>query len=128
MRKLTLAVIFIVIGIIIGISPFGEKIDDFYYKNKYKKVLIAEGFTKTPFVLKIHYVLNNNKKIETHLINKNSGDKLPILEVNGLIQVGDFNYRLSGLKDQAEADFLTAIGKMKSKLIKQLQKTLEKLK
>lgn len=128
MRKLTLAVIFIVIGIIIGISPFGEKIDDFYYKNKYKKVLIAEGFTKTPFVLKIHYVLNNNKKIETYLINKNSGDKLPILEVNGLIQVGDFNYRLSGLKDQAEADFLTAIGKMKSKLIKQLQKTLEKLK
>ena len=128
MKKIVLTIALILIGILIGISPFGAGIKCLYYKSKLGGYPVAESYVKSPFNLKVEYVLNADKELEIYLLDMDSNQRLPILDLDGLVQVGDFNHRLSGLQAEAKSKIVTGITGVKSKLIHQLGKLLEEMK
>ncbi|UCE74981.1 MAG: hypothetical protein JSV56_04555 [Methanomassiliicoccales archaeon] len=128
MKRIVLVVMLILIGVLIGISPFGTRIKCLYYKSRFGGYAIAENYVKSPFNLKINYVLNADEKLEIYLIDEASKQRLPMLHINGSMQVGDFNHRLLGLQAEAKSKIVTGITGVRFKLIHQLEKFLEEMK
>jgi len=128
MKRIILAVMLILIGMVIGISPIGTRIKCLYYTIRFRGAPIVQNYVKSPCNLKIDYSLNSDKKLEIYLVNEESKEMLPILDINGSTQVGDFKHRFLGLEGEAKSKMLIEIGEMKSKVVDRLQKLLEELK
>jgi len=128
MKKIVWGIVLILIGVLIGISSFGTAIKCFYYKSRLGGYPIAGNYVKSPFKLKIDYVVNTDKELEIYLLDMDSNQRLPILDLDGLVQVGDFNHRLSGLQAEAKSKIVTGITGVRFKLIYQLEKFLEEMK
>jgi hypothetical protein len=120
--------VFFIVGVILGMVSPGQWLEDrsweirgLYHRIRFGNVPIAENFVTAPFALKLAYVQNTSTgALETYLQNTATNEMLPIYEINGVTQVGDFDHRLDGIRFQAQSRIEEGGGAVLDKL-KQLK-------
>ena len=129
MSKLVWILILVVIAFVVGMMSPGQWLMDrswelkkLYYQFRLGNVPIADNFVSNPFGLKLVYVKNAaTGKLETYLANTKANEvPLPVLEVAQTTQVGEFDYRLKGVREEAQKK-LEKGGKTALEKLKQLQ-------
>lgn len=134
MNKIALIVILVVISFVVGMLSPGQWLTDRSWELKqlynnqfrFRSAPVAEGFVANPFGLKVVYLKNEKTgKIETYLTNTKTNEApLPILEVAQTTQLGDFEYRLKSVREDAQKK-LEKGGKTALEKLKQIQDLLK---
>ena len=96
--KLIVIVVVFIAGGVVGRTQVGWQAEKIYNTIRYSRIPIAEKFLTNPFALDIGYSQNLQGELETYLLlNGTDTGPLPIYEIDGAIQVGDFDHRKNGL-------------------------------
>jgi hypothetical protein len=106
--KLILVIILLIIGIGIGMTPVGWQAQKLYNFIRYRNVSPAKGFVTKPFRLKLVYV-QDAEGLKTYLLNEVQNEMLPVLEVEGTVQVGEVEYRLKGMGEETRSKVLNLL-------------------
>jgi len=133
MKKIALMVILVVISFVAGMLSPGQWLTDRSWELKqlynnqfrFRSAPVAEGFVANPFGLKVVYLKNDQTgKLETYLTNTKTNEVLPLLEVAQTTQLGDFEYRLKSVREDAQKK-LEKGGKTALEKLKQIQDLLK---
>jgi hypothetical protein len=110
LRNLIVVFILVIVALVVGMISPGQwlteqswKMRQLYYQFQFKDAPIADNFAPKPFGLRVILLKNTGTgKLETYLVNPQTNTLLPVYEIANTIQVGDLEYRLRGVQEEAQ--------------------------